>query len=382
MNKKLITLLLPIMLIGCNPATSSQSSNNSNNTNTSSVINVKTYNITIVENPNCKISTSKEKASRNETIEVYVTDIKEGYEVTKITVNGRKIDNAKFIMPNEDVVIEVFLKNNNNTDGINSINVVASEYALIWVDKESYDIGENVDIKYQCKGNYVLDFFSVNGSKIEGTTFTMPDDDAVIEGTFKLVFDETPWQVMASSGGLTARSFWYLSYGEDGVEITVKVDDRIICGKEYKSSLSSRDNVEIILTRKSDFIGWEFNETHKILVTGDGDIAINRAEIGSQWSGNIYKQFTEEEFSYTWELKHLENNDGYNGYEVNIFFSYDILWLTREEALNNMTFCPAIRNRTSHNVTSWASLPLDSVDWNYCNTHPILLEDGSYQERG
>ena len=103
MKRKLITLLLPIILIGCNPATSSQGG--TSNTSSSNIVNVKTYNITIVENPYCKITTSKEKASRNETIEVYVTDIKEGYSVSKITVNGRKIDNSKFIMPNEDVTI-------------------------------------------------------------------------------------------------------------------------------------------------------------------------------------------------------------------------------------------------------------------------------------
>ena len=54
MNKKLIALFLPILLVGCNPSVSSQNSNDVN-TNSSSVVNVKTYNITIVENPNCKI---------------------------------------------------------------------------------------------------------------------------------------------------------------------------------------------------------------------------------------------------------------------------------------------------------------------------------------
>ena len=91
---------------------------------------------------------------------------------------------------------------------------------------------------------------------------------------------------------------------------------------------------------------------------------------------------TEEEFNYDCTLKSLDNNDGYNGYEVNIFFSYDILWLTRDECVNNISVCPAIRNRTSHNVTDWRCLSLESVTWEDCSTHPILLEDGSYQERG
>jgi hypothetical protein len=215
MNKKLIALLLPIMLIGCSPVVSSQNGNGSNGVN-SSEIGIKGYNITIKENPNCTITTSKQRAERNEVVEIYITNIKEGYSLSKITINGRKIDKTQFIMPNEDVEIEVFLKNDNNIDGINSIFVTESEYALIWTNKESYDTGETVNIEYKCKGNYTLDYFTVNGEAIEGNSFVMPDIDVTIEGTFKLAFEDIVWRIRCSSGGLTARSFWYLNYGEEG----------------------------------------------------------------------------------------------------------------------------------------------------------------------
>ncbi|MBQ4060900.1 MAG: hypothetical protein IJD46_02615 [Bacilli bacterium] len=376
MKKKILMFLLPALLTGCggNNITDEPSS-------TPSEI-VKTYEITIKENPNCKISVSKTVASRNETIEVFVTDIKSGYEVSKITVNGMKIDNNKFIMPNENVEIEVYLVNTNNTDGVNSVEIPNSEYALIWVDHESYDAGENVEIEYQCKGNYVLDYFTVNGEMIDGTSFEMPDGDALIEGTFKLAFEETPWQILSTSGGLTARAFYYFNYGEEGLEIKIKVDDRMICGKEFKEQEHQRDNVEIIITPKSDHKGWAANETFKILVTADGDVNINRAVAGNQWGIFSAKEYTEEDFNYSVTLKHLENNDGYNGYEVNIFFSYALMWLDREEAINNLTVCPAIRNTTSHNVTSWNCINLASIVWEDCSTHPILLENGLYQERG
>ena len=76
MKKKILMFLLPALLTGCggNNITDEPSS-------TPSEI-VKTYEITIKENPNCKISVSKTVASRNETIEVFVTDIKSGYEVS------------------------------------------------------------------------------------------------------------------------------------------------------------------------------------------------------------------------------------------------------------------------------------------------------------
>ena len=380
MNKKLIALLIPMVLIGCNPVKSSQ--NDSLNNISTSEIETNTYNITIVENPNCKISVSNMKPEKDEIVEVYVTEIKSGYSVSKITVNGRKIDNAKFIMPNEDVVIEVFLKNNNNTDGINSIVITESEYAVIWTDKETYDVGSNVNIEYKCKGNYILDFFSINGEVIEGTTFVMPDNDAIIEGTFKLVFDETPWQVMTSSGGLSARSFWYFNYGEKGLEINVKVDDRILCAMDYFPTIGLRDNIELIITRKTDYQGWEPFETHKILISCDDDILVNCAQQNGYWSDNLFYGFTEEDFTYSVDLKYLENNDGYNGYEVNIFFSYDILWMEREEAINNLTICPALRNATSYRITDWNYFSKGNIVWQDCSTHPVLLEDGSYQERG
>lgn len=377
MNKKLIMLMLPLVIAGCTVG----GSNNSSVPSVDTSINVKTYNISIVENPNCKISTSKEKASRNEVIEVYVTDIRSGYEVTKITVNGRKIDNAKFIMPNEDVVIEVLLKNVNNTDGINSVTVAESEYALIWVDKESYNLGDTVNIDYKCKGKYVLDFFSVNGNPIEGTSFKMIDDDVLIEGTFKLAIEDTDWQVRSSSGGWTATSYWYFNYGEEGLEIKVKVDDRILCGEAYKEQAYNRDNVEMIFRTKSDYRGWEMNETYKILISIDNTCSFQTPRSGTAW-GDPIRDLHPDDFNYNVERKSLENKDGYNGYEVNIFFSYALIDLEREDAVDNISICPAMRNTNSHNVTDWRCINLDGVVWEDASTHPILLENGSYQERG
>ena len=378
MNKKLITLLLPILLVGCNVDGNTNNGNGNSGTSSSEV--VKTYNITIKENPNCKISVSKAKASRNEVIEVSVTDIKEGYAIDKITANGNKIANSQFVMPNEDVEIEVFLKNLNNPDGINSVEVKANEFALIWVEQESYNTGDNVEIAYQCKGNYILDYFTVNGEAIEGTSFKMPDGDVVIDGVFKLVFSETPWQVTTFSGGIAARSFWYMNYGEAGLEVTVKVDDRRICDVNYQPNAVKRDGIEFILAAKTDYKGWPFNESYKVLVTCDEDAIFNSASAANTWGGdNLAFDYIEEEFNYSVEHKYLSQNDGYDGYEVNVFIAYEVIGLTKEEALNNVSVCPSLRNSNAHRHSNWSSLP--NAIWQDCSTHPILLEDGSYEER-
>ena len=86
MKKKFIPalFLIPFMLFGCN----------TNKQGGDSPVQVQKYAIRVVPNDRCTITTSKTEASRNEVVEVIVSNIARGYSLNKITVNGRKIDNG------------------------------------------------------------------------------------------------------------------------------------------------------------------------------------------------------------------------------------------------------------------------------------------------
>lgn len=377
MKKKIfISILLGFMMIGCNKSNSS-----SNELNNSSINQQLKHNITFVENDKCTITLSKTEAERDEVVEVTVTEISEGYELQKITANGFTIDNNLFIMPNEDVEVEVFLKeiNTNINNGDYKIKIEANEYALIETKFSHYDEGDIVNIEYTCKGYYVLDSFYVNSEKIEGTSFVMPASDVLIKGTFKKVIDDTPWQLAVQSNGINARTYWYFTYSELGLDIRVLVDDRLICADEFNSDFGYQDNVEIILNGKSDVTGYEINKSHKILVSSQGKARIQKANSSSSWGGAL--NYESSKFNANATLKTIENKDGYNGYEVNMFVAYELFGLTKATALNNMSACLAMRNTNSFGNTTWGSYTGEGCVWSNGSTHPLILENGLLQSR-
>lgn len=388
---KISTLLLltGLLTTGCNDTPSINSSNSIPSISNSS-INLE-HKITYVENEYCTITLSKEVAKRDEKIVVTVSEIKEGYEVHKITANGYIIDNNEFIMPNEDVEVEVFLKqwslgNDNETIRYN-VKTVKNEYAVISTPSYYYAPGDLVEINYFCKGSYILDKFFVNEVAIEGTSFIMPEDNAVISGTFIKAINETPWQVSCTSSGVTANSFWYFEYAEDGLKINVKVQDNRVCGEEFVLPANSSnpvawsDNVEIILDRKNSNTGYVKDQTFKILVDYLGNSQISYASSTTAWTGNkIYSSLV---FNTTTSLKLLDNKDGYNGYEVNMFVSYSMFNLNYADALNNLTACIAMRNTTTYggSGSNWNCYNGDINIWKNCYNLPVILENNNLESR-
>lgn len=349
------------------------------------------FSITYVENENCDISLSKELAKRDEKIEITVSNIKEGYEVHKVTANGYIVDDFSFIMPSEDVEIEVFLRqrviiNNNETVKYN-VKVVSNEYAVIKTQAHYYAPGDLVTIDYSCKGSYVLDKFFVNNEEIEGTSFIMPEDNVLLSGTFVNELSDTPWQLSCTAAGLTASTYWYFDYGAEGLEITVKVKDNRICGSEFVlpnnagNPVAWSDNVEIILGPKNSTNGYVANETLKVLVDYLGNSQVSYASSSTGWAGA--KNYASLVFNASSKLKSLENKDGYNGYEVKIFVSYTMFNLDRSEALNNITACLAMRNSTTYggSGSAWNCFNSDISIWQKCANQPVILENNGIQNR-
>lgn len=385
----LLLLMTSSIVTGC--GSSSNTSNSSNSSNKSSISEVLEHKLTVIENENCTITLSKELAKRDEIIEVSVTDIVEGYEVHKITANGYKIDNNSFIMPNEDVEVEVFLRQRVTNDNVETVKynvkTMASEYAVITVDNYYYEPGSEVEINYLCKTDYVLDKFYINDNPIEGTSFIMPDDNVLIRGEFIDVIGDTEWQLSCTCSYMTANSFWYFEYAENGLKINVKVKDNRVCGKEFVlpnnagNPVAFSDNVEIIIGEKNNTNGYVPNETLKVLVDYAGNSQVRIANSNSGWGDLL--TYPTSDYNATSEIKTLENKDGYNGYEVSIFISYILLNLEKSAALNNLTACIAMRNTNTYGGggSTWNCYNNDINIWNNCSMQPVILENNVLQKR-
>ena len=363
----LIIALFGLSLSSCKPNNSSINSND---------VNEQAYKLTYIENENCTITLSKTEAKVNEIITVDVSNIKNNYQLYKITANGMNIEDKSFTMPREDVVVEVFLVDVVN--GPYMIEVAKSEYAQISTSKISYSYNENVNIDYTTKGGYILDKFFVNGKEIKGTSFKMPMDNVVIEGKFKKAIEQTPWQLAVESGGNIGRSYWYFEYGESTLNINVKVEDKMLCGYQYAQHSGYQDNVEIVLTPKTITPGWAVNKSYKFLVSCEGDCTVNVATTPTMWS-DVWN-YTGQDFGYTVDIKNIDKNDGYNGYEVNMYVSYSLLGVSREQAVDNLSACLAMRNVNAYGASVWG-VYAGQGNWENCSSHPLITSDGNLVER-
>lgn len=180
----------------------------------------------------------------------------------------------------------------------------------------------------------------------------------------------------------TAISSWEARYDKYGITFTIKVkDDDVYGGNIYNAGYD--DNVELLINVKSQNSGWVVNKTHHFLMAADGDTLFERA-ISSNGLGASYDQslgvVLGENLSYSFRLMNEEN--GYVGYRTEVFFSYDVLNTTYEEAFGNLTFCPGMRNTHTYSVDStWSAYNKRNCAWGNSSTFVAINDDGSFGEK-
>ena len=133
---------------------------------------------------NGTVSADKQTAVAGETVTLTVTP-DEGYvlKAGSLKVNGTPVDGTTFTMPATDAVITAEFQR------LYTVTVSEDiENGTVTADKSQAIYGETVTLTVTPDAGYVLDAGSlcVNGVAIDGTTFTMPDGDAVITASFSI----------------------------------------------------------------------------------------------------------------------------------------------------------------------------------------------------
>lgn len=356
------------MISGCNGTNSSSIKESSSSLG-------KIHQINVLATDFCEVTLNKYEAFMNEEIIVTISNLEKGYQINRVEANGNKIDDYRFYMPNEDVNIEIFA---DKYETSYSVNITPSPYALITTNNDKYLKGDKVEITYYTRGTYILYAFYVNGEKIDGTSFVMPDKDVTIHGEFIDAIEDTDYQLLTYGGGLLAKSHWYFRYLEEGIEIKVKVIDRAVKGSETRSDPGYRDNIEFILSYENDKTGWDLT-SHKVLISCDGDYYLQKATNSFNWSSSM--KVPQEDFNFDTSIKSAADKQGYDGYDVRVFVSYNLLGYEYEDALNHLTICMAQRNTTNYNATDWATYSENGCVWENASTHPIILQNGKLQAR-
>ena len=127
----------------------------------------------------CKSTLSTYFADANEIVRVNVTP-NPGYEFAYINVNGEKIYDTAFGMPDKTVRLAVVCQEIHYPITCNS-----AENGTVYLSADSASVGTVVYIKTIPDDYYMLDYIKVNGVVIDGDSFTMPAEDVTVEVAFK-----------------------------------------------------------------------------------------------------------------------------------------------------------------------------------------------------
>ena len=193
------------------------------------------YVITVSDTTGGTVTTSRQLADYEDQIEI-TANAATGYMLDKITVNGEEIIGTTFVMPAEDVTVEVTFKKVDYT-----ITVNAGTGGTASADQTGANYGDQITVTATADAGYTLDKITVNGEEITGTTFEMPAADVTVEVTFKKV--DYTITVSDVTGGTVTASKTAANYGDE-IIITVEpeagyklgaisVDGTVITGTSF-----------------------------------------------------------------------------------------------------------------------------------------------------
>ena len=323
----------------------------------------KSFNIT-AESTDYGIIKVAASANAGETVK-YTIKPKSGYYVYASYLNGEKLYGNEFIMPDTDVCVTAEYAAEDGFDIITDNN----EYGVVLPNPLSAKAGDKVTLKTYVSYGKTVDFYTVNGEKITGKEFIMPEKSAKVSVTLKDLFSDKDIILSAKQSGITAKSHWQAFYGEKSLTVTALIEDSVVFtdGKTQRVA-GYLDNTEFIIGRKS------YNETsfnrynYRFLVTADGKYFSYVASNGI-WH----------DFGGTVSVKTSLTDiltDGFAGYKVTVDIPYFSIGLTRNTALDELTFACSLRNTVNALMTNWNYYSGNGVEWDNPKSHLVITENG------
>ena len=166
------------------------------------------FNVSVTQPSGGTVTSNKSKAEAGETVTLS-NNPDTDYQFDHYTVNGSTIAGSTFSMPAQDTVVSgVFT-------AIPSYNITISQSTggIITANKQTARAGETITLSISLSEGYTLDHYTVNGSTIQGNTFTMPSSDVTVGCVLNSDFVQIGTQKWSKS---------FLEYTDGGEGITIK----------------------------------------------------------------------------------------------------------------------------------------------------------------
>ena len=186
------------------------------NVEVSAVFTANAYSITVVQPTGGTVSASATSATAGTTIELTATPA-EGYTLDYFTLDGERINGESFIMPARNVEVSAVF-----TANAYSITVVQPAGGTVSASATSATAGTTVKLTATPAEGYTLDYFTLDGERINGDTFIMPARNVEVSAVFTA--NAYSITVVQPTGGTVSASKLSAFFGE-AVELTAVPDE-------------------------------------------------------------------------------------------------------------------------------------------------------------
>ena len=324
------------------------------------------YKIIVPDNLYGEIITM-ESADAGEKVTVLVNGLS-GYSDFVLYVNGQEVSGNEFIMPEMDVKLSATFSN--TSASACAVTVLPSEDGETVSDLKRAVEGEKVTLTAYPIYNRQLDYFTLNGEKIEGNSFIMPEGDVTVAAVYKEVFSQTDVTLSITTSYQKATSYWYANYTSQGVEIRTVVDDNLVfTSKKGTANVAMADNIEFIIAVKNNSSTFT-NNIYKMLVNAEGEFFYQ------QGNGSSFVTIGHQGIKVEVEKLNIFTH-GMSGYATKVLIPYSSLGTTYVDAYGNVSICPAMRNTTNTLKTAWSSYSGMNCNWSVPSTHLVIDTSGN-----
>ena len=174
------------------------------------------YSINVVQPANGSVAASATSATAGTTVKLTATPA-EGYTLDYFTLDGARINGNTFIMPARNVEVSAVF-----TANAYSITVVQPTGGTVSASATSAAAGTTIELTATPAEGYTLDYFTLDGARINGNTFIMPARNVEVSAVFTA--NAYSITVVQPAGGTVSASKLSAFFGE-AVELTAVPDE-------------------------------------------------------------------------------------------------------------------------------------------------------------
>ena len=174
------------------------------------------YSINVVQPANGSVAASATSATAGTTVKLTATPA-EGYTLDYFTLDGARINGDTFIMPARNVEVSAVF-----TTNAYSITVVQPANGMVSASATSATAGTTIELTATPAEGYTLDYFTLDGERINGNTFSMPAQNVEVSAVFTA--NAYSITVVQPAGGTVSASKLSAFFGE-AVELTAVPDE-------------------------------------------------------------------------------------------------------------------------------------------------------------